>query len=105
MKYYPDKWCIVKINKDLYKVFASFYGGYAGADSWKLNSGITKVVETDTNIEFYGCSGSVYICDKLSYGAHIFGEGVLNNLIRYAKESNTTIEIMSGDTKWTTLNR
>jgi len=42
--YYPDRWVVVKIGEEnLYKVFACWYGGYARGDSWKLNSGITRV--------------------------------------------------------------
>ena len=45
--YNPDLWVVVKItgNKDnppCHKVFATWSGGYAGADTWKLNSGITQ---------------------------------------------------------------
>ena len=37
--YNPDKWVIVKIDADsecIYKVFACWYGGYAGSDSWRI---------------------------------------------------------------------
>jgi hypothetical protein len=59
--YNPDKWLVVKITgKDtppIYKVFACWYGGYLGSDSWKLNSGITKVTEEDGYFFFEGSSG------------------------------------------------
>ena len=36
--YTPDKWVVVKITSDknppIHKVFACWYGGYAGSDSW-----------------------------------------------------------------------
>ena len=42
----PDKWVVLKIEHEgniIYKVFASWYGGYLGSDSWKLNSGIKDI--------------------------------------------------------------
>ena len=48
--YAPDKWLVVKITTDkepLYKVFACWYGGYLGSDSWQFNSGIVKVEFVD----------------------------------------------------------
>ena len=38
--YSPEKWLVVKIsvenNPSVHKVFACWYGGYLGSDSWKL---------------------------------------------------------------------
>ena len=48
--YTPDKWVMLKFThggQDVYKILASFYGGYLDGDSWKLNSGVTKVEEDD----------------------------------------------------------
>ncbi len=68
--YTPDAWVIVKITpKDEnypvhYRVFVGWYGGYAGSDSWKMNSGITRVVQDGDIFHFHGESGSVYSCYK-----------------------------------------
>ncbi len=47
--YTPDKWLMVKLtnknNEFHYRIFACWYGGYLGSDSWKLNSGVTKMTE------------------------------------------------------------
>lgn len=67
MIYNPDAWCILKINtngKIHYRVFAGWYGGYLGSDSWKLNSGIVSVHTEGDCYEFAGESGSVYRCHK-----------------------------------------
>ena len=43
-EYRPDRWVVVKIvtaTECLYKVFATWSGGYSSSDSWKMNSGIT----------------------------------------------------------------
>jgi hypothetical protein len=75
MKEIPEGWVIVKItdtsldkHPPVYKVFASWRGGYLDSNSWKMNSGIKSVEETDTHYIFYGYSGSEYHCDKRYYG-------------------------------------
>ena len=77
--YIPDRWLIVKINDDLYKVFATWVGGYLQSDSWKMNSGIARVDEDDEYYNFYGYSGSVYSCRKTSYGSTGYGYDVLSH--------------------------
>ena len=78
----PDYWCIIKIpNKEpIYKVFATWKGGYLGSDSWKANSGIEKVIDKETHYEIIGLSGSIYTCYKTSYGTTSYG----NNILVYA---------------------
>ena len=108
--YTPDRWVVVKItapNVLLYKVFACWYGGYAGSDSWKMNSGITKVTFNLENYCYYfeGYSGSVYGCDKDSYGTNSYGGSVLNRFIEEAaKTGESTIEILPENTNFLELN-
>jgi hypothetical protein len=65
-----ENWEIVKITGDdpHYRVFASWRGGYASSDSWRMNSGITSVTEDEDYYYFKGHSGSVYKCHKQTYG-------------------------------------
>jgi len=83
--YTPDHWVIVKLEGEkvtggvLYKVLAGWYGGYVGSDSWKLNSGITKIVDKGDYYVIEGYSGSRYLCFKDSermsfYTASIFAD-------------------------------
>ena len=70
-EYTPDVWVIVKItdvknSTCIYKVLAGWHGGFAGADSWQLNSGITRIEDMGNYYDFYGSSGSVYSCAKHS---------------------------------------
>lgn len=105
--YQPDRWCVLKIHapqETLYKVFASWSGGYGGSDSWKLNSGITRATSVDQCWEFDGSSGSVYSCHKNGYGTNGYGGRVLSNLIDQAQTQDIQIEIMPGDTNWDQLN-
>ena len=82
MSYYnPDKWMLVKITgiDPHYRVFGSWYGGYAGADEWRMNSGITQLIEEDDHYLFIGSSGSTYACHKDMYGANVYGMSVAKN--------------------------
>lgn len=106
-RYVPDRWMPVKITTGngevIYKVFASWYGGYLGSDSWKLNSGVVKVTEEENSYLFYGSSGSIYECYKNAYGISSYGMGVLSNLMAQAQDIGVSIEILSHDTDPMTL--
>ena len=112
--YTPDKWLMVKLtNKDNefhYRIFACWYGGYLGSDSWKLNSGVIKITEDDNQYHFKGSSGSVYHCLKFkdgsftnhAYGTSGYGQGVLMNLIEENKD-HVLIEILPEETDFMEL--
>lgn len=108
--YTPDKWLVVKISSDkhppIHKVFACWYGGWAGSDSWKLNSGITKASLSfdESMYSFEGSSGSVYQCHVDCYGANMYGNGVLQNMIDTAAKNGITIEVLPEETNWLELN-
>ena len=105
--YTPDRWTILRIHatgETIYKVFASWSGGYAGSDSWKLNSGITRATLVEDRWEFDGSSGSVYSCHKDAYGTNGYGQAVLNNLLNQAKEQNIQIDVLDCATDWAALN-
>lgn len=91
MDYSPHGWVILKMQTpegDLYKVFGGWYGGFAGSDSWKLNSGITKVNNIGEGCyELEGYSGSVYTV-HISAENHLgfYHESILQNLIDKSKK-------------------
>ena len=100
--YVPDKWVILKVKgkeETLYKVFACWYGGYGGSDSWQINSGIKLVKEEEEYWLFEGYSGSIYKCRKGSYGLSNYGAMVLLNMIRKAKQQDMDIQMLE-DTDW-----
>ena len=105
--YVPDRWMLVKITtadgEVIYKVFATWYGGYLGSDSWKLNSGIVKASEEENSYLFYGSSGSIYECYKNAYGISGYGMGVLSNMMADAQEIGASIEMLPRDTNPMTL--
>jgi hypothetical protein len=106
-EYIPDKWLVVKIEGGefplTYKIFACWYGGYLNGDSWKLNSGITKVIKEEGFYLFEGYSGSIYKCHENCYGSNMYGHNVLNNIIEKSKEAGVNVEIMQEDTNWIDL--
>lgn len=102
--YTPDKWVVVKItapdSAPIHKVFACWYGGWAGSDSWKMNSGITKATLEGSAYCFEGSSGSVYECHKNAYGTNTYGGGVLQGMITQAEKRGVAIEVLPEDTNW-----
>jgi len=107
----PDKWVVVKLldknnTSPLYKVFGTWYGGYTGSDSWKLNSGIRSIEDTETSYIFHGYSGSKYICSKneSSYGTSSYTGSVLNSIIDSVSDyKHNSIEILNYDNDWLKL--
>ena len=102
--YNPDKWVVFKITqKDaspLYKVFASWYGSYTNPESWRMNSGIAKVSLYEDVYSFEGYSGSVYECNKDSYGCSIYGDGIILGMCANAEMQGVEIEILPEETNW-----
>jgi len=89
----PDGWAILEQKqpdgRKEYFVFGSWSGGYLYGDSWRANSGIKSVEETDDSYLFHGYSGSVYTCFKHSEGRiSAYNLGVLNSL---AERSDATV--------------
>lgn len=106
-EYNPDKWVMVKITHKgnvVYKILASWYGGFATGDSWKLNSGCTKIEEDGQTYLFSGSSGSVYRCHKNNYGMSGYTMGVLASFQKQADEDpDTTLEVMPEETNFMEL--
>lgn len=104
--YTPDRWMVLAIHtpaEKIYKVFATWSGGYLGGDSWKLNSGITQATFRDPYWEFEGASGSVYRCHINGYGTNGYGQVVLNNLLGQAIEQDIEIDVLDRETNWAQL--
>lgn len=95
----PDNWVVVKINGDdpHYRVLAGWSGGFATGDSWRMNSGIKEVIETDTSFEFIGASGSVYCCGKRSYGIRM---NTCSIWCHFKDQHGDKVELMPENTNW-----
>ena len=103
----PDRWVVLKIfsvsdGTFWYKVLGSWYGGYLHGNSWRLNSGIERVVKAskDTFL-FYGVSGSCYECRINNYGMHLESSGVVEELKKL--RPNIVVEVLPEKTDWLTL--
>ena len=80
MKYFPDRWVIVEIEKDgtkIHKVFATWLGGYLNGDQWRLNSGIKGTKKEGPTFVVVGDSGSEYVCRQGAYGTSAYTGSVL----------------------------
>ncbi len=81
-QYRPDRWVVLEFTYGetvIRKVFAGWYGGFADGDSWKLNSGITKIRLDDGLYEFDGYSGSTYLCHENCHGMSGYMAQILAN--------------------------
>jgi hypothetical protein len=102
MIYVPDVWTVVKILGDdpHYRVLGGWYGGYTSGDSWRLNSGITKVIYDNPYYLFGGSSSSVYKCHEESYRLSSITASVLQQLEDRHKDK---VILMNEDTDWKTI--
>ena len=101
-EYTPDVWVVLELansKETIRKVFGGWYGGFAGSNSWKLNSGITAVrIDDEGHYEFDGYSGSTYYCHFNNYHMSSLMQSVLAHWQKQAEESgDTTIRILSID--------
>ena len=104
-EYNPDKWVMLKFMHGgtvIYKILATFYGGYLSGDSWKLNSGVTKIEEEGQCYLFYGSSGSVYRCHKNAYGMGGYTSGIYASFRKQVDEAGDDVEmeLMEPDTNF-----
>lgn len=97
--YTPDNWIIIKFggHDPHYRVLGGWSGGYLNGSSWRMNSGITGVEETDTHYLFYGSSGSTYKCHKEAYCLRMNNAFVWNSL---SEKHGDMVELMPEETDW-----
>ena len=102
-EYTPDVWVVLEfdapeLETPTRKVFAGWYGGFAGSDSWKLNSGITETRRNGDWFEFDGYSGSTYNCHANNYKMSGLMHGVLNRWLKDAEQrGDVQIRILTFD--------
>ena len=97
--YCPDLWVILKVEapsleEPLYKVMGSWYGGFGGSNSWRVNSGIEKVIRKDNIYEIVGYSGSIYYCPVDAVGMSFYSSNVLADLQREAEAEGCKITVV-----------
>lgn len=98
-EYSPDAWVLLRLTDKgsiLNRIFAGWYGGYLGGDSWKLSSGVTKIVKVNSIYEVHNESGSIYRCHEHCERMTGYQHSVLSNWVKQAAETNgeVTIEVI-----------
>jgi|TARA_B110000858_G_scaffold171012_1_gene201193 hypothetical protein len=95
--YNCDNWVVIKMKGDdpHYRLLVGTSGGYLDGDSWRINSGITEVNETNDYYYFKGSSGSEYRCGKDSYTLRMNTSHIWTRL---QKLHGDKVEMMPEDT-------
>ena len=95
----PDNWVVIFFDGDdpHYKVLCGWSGGYTQGSSWRMNSGITRVEETETTYNFFGSSGSCYSCGKQSYGLKMNNAYIWNKL---HIDNEDKVQLLDENTDW-----
>ena len=86
-EYTPDCWVVIEIAMEgttVQRILSSWYGGWAGSDSWRLSSGITEVEELEDSYIIKNQSGSVYTCYKRRYGVSSYTARILEDFKKQA---------------------
>lgn len=80
-QYWPDRWVFIDTGECV-KIFASWTGGFATGEYWKLSSGCTEIKKVD---DYYTCpqwSDSVYNLHEDSEGTTGYGGRVLTGILK-----------------------
>ena len=107
-EYTPDTWVVLRIvsikddNAIFYRLLTGWVGGYAQADAWRFNSGITRFEDDETHWLVYGRSGSVYRCGKNSYRLSLATANMYTSWQKTIGEEN--FKLMPEDTDWLNVN-
>lgn len=96
--YTPDKWVIIEITSKTgevhRRVLGSWYGGFAGSDSWRASSGVEAVEDKGDYWSILNTSGSTYDCFKKCVGMSSYTMGVLANMQKRAADDGGKIEVV-----------
>lgn len=98
--YTPSGWVFIKIQaygevEPLIKVFGSWSGGYLNGDSWRVNSGVTKIEENENEYIVSGYSGSQYILSKTCNYIRPYNKAILDDMIAELRSYSHKAEIIS----------
>lgn len=84
-EYEPDAWVIVEVSAPnigtIRRLLCSYYGGYLGADSWRMSSGITSAKDGQHTYEVLNQSGSIYTLLKAQYRMSGFTTNVWEDMV------------------------
>lgn len=100
MEYKPDSWVPVLIESEefgkIYKILASWYGGYVGNDYWKLSSGVESIELSADGLVLTmpQSSGSIYTVGRQTHVSMLMG-AIFDNFEKQAAENNFTIKMIT----------
>ena len=89
----PDAWVIIEVVAPsigtIRRLLCSYYGGYLGADSWRMSSGVVSTESVDNYYNVTNHSGSVYTIAKGPgcYRMSGLASGVWANTLKAAENS------------------
>ena len=96
-EYTPNNWIAVKFEyegKTYAKILGGWSGGYLDGDSWRLNSGVSRIEDDGDYYSVYGASGSVYKCYKHCERVTMIISGVLKSLEDNGAETITMTDLI-----------
>lgn len=91
----PDVWVALELTtpeSSIHKILAGWYGGYMGVDSWKMNSGISRIIEHPGHYEVHGYSGSSYVCYKHIERFSNYTHSIFNHYVAEAEKKGWSIK-------------
>lgn len=97
-QYTPDQWVLLLIESDtvrVVKILSGWHGGYTQGDSWRLSSGVTKMIEHETEYEIHNESGSIYHCQKTCEGMTGMTASMLENWNNQNKDGKYKLEVLN----------
>lgn len=96
--YAPDKWVAIEItNKEGVshrRILGSWYGGFAGSNSWRASSGIESIEDKGDYWAVLNTSGSTYNCFKGCEGMSGYTMGVLSQMQEQASQDGGKVEVV-----------
>jgi len=95
MEYNPDRWCLISIELPEgteVKVLGGWDGGYLDGGSWRLSSGVTKVIDDGDSWIIHNKSGSTYMCNKKTDTVSGVARMLLGELTESHKVKRVAIE-------------
>jgi hypothetical protein len=97
---YPDAYRFILIDNSIIKLFASWDGGWAISEEWKLNSGVTDIIPLNTTyVEYgydvHGYSGSIYTIRKEQGHLNNYTSGIYRSIIKKLEDADVPVKELS----------
>lgn len=97
----PDYYQFIRITSQhdtssITKLFCVWVGGYTQGDSWKMNSGVSKIEKAEHGWNVYGHSGSCYTVFAEGGGnMNAYGSNVLQGIVSKTGALEFNVELVS----------